>query len=357
MASTKNTSSKKRAGSTSSAPKTIQCMCCGETLSANEFYKSKSIIHKSIGKIPYCKGCLDEIYHGNLQEYEKLNYPNPDKMAMERICMMLDLYYSDDVFDSAVKSSKTEKRLSGVPMVSLYLKQSNLRQHSAKNYNTTVEERYNDEKCNYGIGMVPPYTEQDFEDDEDADAAKALFGAGFEHDDYLYLYDQYQDWTARHECNTKAQEEVFKNICMTQLQLRKAMLGSGDTDKLSKQLQQWLDTGKLQPKQNIGDTTAQNQTLGTLIEKWENTRPIPEIEEELRDVDKIGLYIDVFFRGHTAKSLGKKGAMSNLYEKFIERFTVRKPEYSEDEDDEYLVDTVLGSASLEDDVSDSEGVV
>ena len=32
-------------------------------------------------------------------------------------------------------------------------------------------------------------------------------------DDYLFLYEQYSDWTARHECETKSQEEIFKQIC------------------------------------------------------------------------------------------------------------------------------------------------
>ena len=44
--------------------------------------------------------------------------------------------------------------------------------------------------------------------------------------------------------------------------------------------------------------------FGTLIDKWENTRPIPEIDEELKDVDNIGVYLDVFFKGHLAKMMG-----------------------------------------------------
>ena len=84
------------------------------------------------------------------------------------------------------------------------------------------------------------------------------------------------------------------------------------------------------------------QTFGTLIDKWENTRPLPEIDERLKDVDKIGLYLDVFFRGHLSKMMGLKNATSNLYTKFMKKYTVNKPEYSDDSNSEVLFDTIFG---------------
>ena len=49
-------------------------------------------------------------------------------------------------------------------------------------------------------------------------------------------------------------------------------------------------------------------TFGQLIDKWEQEKPIPEPDEEFKDVDKIGLYIDVFFKGHLSKMMGLKNA-------------------------------------------------
>ena len=85
-----------------------------------------------------------------------------------------------------------------------------------------------------------------------------------------------------------------------------------------------------------------------MIDKWENTRPIPEIDEELRDVDKIGWYIDVFFRGHLSKMMALKNGLSNLYSKFIKKYTVEKPEYDNDEDSEALFDAIFGNANMDD---------
>ena len=135
----------------------------------------------------------------------------------------------------------------------------------------------------------------------------------------------------------------------------KATRRGDDTKELDTTFLKQLEAAKLQPKQNSGDTTANNQTFGTLIDKWENTRPIPEVDEDLRDVDKIGLYIDTFFKGHLAKMMGLKNGLSNLYTKFMKKYTVEKPEYSDEENSEVLFDAIFGD-QLSDSNSD-KGVV
>lgn len=344
------------------SPESLHCMCCNNELRIKDFYASDSDLYASVGKIPYCKDCVEKLYLKYLEEYRKLEYANPDRKAVERICMAFDLYYSDEIFDSALNYTE-EQEGKYTPLIYMYIRFVKMYQHrNKKGYGTTIQERYKASKGNEPALSI--YDESDSDTGNKLKKAKKIFGkSGFSNDEYIELCEQYEDWTSRHECNTKAQEEVFKNICLTQLQLSKA-IKAGDTNEskdLSLQLQRWLDTGKLQPKQNAGETVADNQTLGTLIDKWENTRPIPEIEEELRDVDKIGLYIDVFFRGHTAKSVGLRNAMSNLYDRFMEPYTVRKPEYVEDDGNESLFDAVFGNASLEDDIydpdQDDEGVV
>ena len=137
---------------------------------------------------------------------------------------------------------------------------------------------------------------------------------------------------------------MFKQICFTQLELLKATRAKEDTKDLTATFQKLLETAKLQPKQNSGDTTSDNQTFGTLIDKWENTRPVPEPEDDLKDVDKIGLYIDTFFRGHLAKMMGLKNGFSRLYDKYMAKYTVERPEYDDDEDNEVLFDAIFGGA-------------
>lgn len=324
----------------------LKCTCCGEELSAREFYNSDSVLYKNTGKIPYCKECINNFYHDYLNQYKILGYSSPEKKAIERICMIFDMYYSDKVFDAATNEMK--KLISNdTPIIFLYIKHINMYQYRTKNYNTTINDRYLEAKDKESVLTV--YTDEDKYKDETVRASMKLFGKGFEDDEYVYLYEQYCDWTSRHECNTKAQEEVFKNICLTQLQLLKATRAKEDTKDLAVQLQKWLDTGKLQPKQNSSDTLSDAQTFGTLIDKWETTRPLPEIDDELKDVDKIGLYIDVFFRGHLSKMMNLKNTLSDLYDKYMAKYTVEKPEYDADEDDEAMFEAIFGR-DLEDEV-------
>ena len=266
-------------------PATLHCLCCNKEFDSSEFYNSDSEFHASIGKIPYCRECLDKFYQHYIKKYETLEYSTPERKAIERLCMCLDIYYNDNIFDSAVKESKVK---TDATIFALYLKQAKLYQYRNKNYDNTINNKFKEMKDNDSVMSV--YTKQDEKQSEDVKAATKLFGSGFTNDDYLFLYDQYVDWTTRHECETKSQEEMFKQICFTQLALLKATRAKQDTKDLNATLLKQLEAAKLQPRQNKGETMAETQTFGTLIDKWENTRPIPEIDEDLQDVDKIGLY-------------------------------------------------------------------
>ena len=293
-----------------------------------------------MGKIPYCKQCVEKFYQQYYEEYVNEGCLTPERNAIRRVCMTFDIYYTDVVFNSAMNKIR-ESNINISPM-GQYMKTIQLAQYKDKSYDHTVLNEMKEEF----VASTSINTSEGRKVDEET---IRFFGSGFTDEDYEYLKREYDDWTARHECNTKAQEEVFKRICFKQLEILKATRKGEETKNLDATFQNLLDTAKLQPKQNSGDATAENQTLGTLIDKWENERPLPEIDEELRDVDKIGLYIDTFFKGHTCKMLGEKNAYSNLYSSMMKKFTVDKPEYESDEDydSEVVFDKLVGAA-LED---------
>lgn len=313
-----------------------KCFYCENDYVETNYYKSYSRFYSNIGKIPYCKQCIEKFYQQYYEEYVNNGCLTPEKNAVKRMCMAMDIYYSEKNFNSAMNTIK-QRNINISPM-GQYMKTIGFSQYQNKSYDNTIEQ---EEQENFVIGSIG-----DISDDRDVDEKTIkFFGAGFTDEDYEFLREQYDDWTARHECNTKAQEEVFKRICFKQLEILKATRKGEDTKNLDATFQNLLDTAKLQPKQNTGDATADNQTFGTLIDKWENERPLPEIDEELRDVDKIGFYIDVFFKGHLSKMMGIKNAFSNLYTKFMKRYTVEKPEYSDEENSEVLFDAIFGNQS------------
>ena len=316
------------------------CFYCGNEYVETNFYNSNSEFYSSIGRIPYCKQCIEKFYYQHCEKYTNEGCVTPERKAVQRLCMALDVYYKDEVFDAAVNNAK--KREVNISPMFAYMRMIQLIQYNRQKetYENTISEA---EHENRAMNIISNSFNEITVDENTVN----FFGKGFDDEDYKFLKKEYDDWTARHECNTKAQEEVFKRICFKQLEILKATRRGEDTKNLDATFQNYLDTAKLQPKQNAGDTTADNQTFGTLIDKWENERPLPEIDEELKDVDKIGAYIDIFYRGHLSKMMGLKNGLSNLYTKFIKKYTVSKPEYNDEENSEVLFDTIFGNASLD----------
>ena len=330
MAETKRTKKDKRT-----------CFYCGNDYVETNYYKSNSQFYSNIGKIPYCKQCIEKLYKYHFEKYTNEGCLYPEKKAIKRICMALDIYYTDKVYNSAmnkVKESSADISPMGQYMRIIQLSQYNNEKQTYENTITKEEQKEMERELAFD-GSFDDVSENI----EIKEETINFFGKGFDPEDYIFLKKEYDDWTARHECKTKSQEEIFKDICFNRLQNLKALQRGEDTKDITASFQKLLDSGKLQPKQNAGDAMADNQTFGTLIHKWENTRPIPEVDEDLRDVDKIGLYLEIFFKGHLAKMMGLKNGLSNLYTKFMKKYTVEKPEYNDNEDGEALFDAIFGN--------------
>ena len=328
-------------GRTAKAKPKLICFYCGKEYVETNFYNTNSEFYSGVGKLPYCKQCIEKIYQQLFEKYTNDGCLNPEKKAVQRVCMLFNIYYRDDVFYSGMKKINVDKI--NISPMGAYMRVIQLNQYNKykETYENTI---YEAEQERFAMSAISDMSKEITVDQKTVD----FFGNGFSDDDYKYLKKEYDDWTARHECNTKAQEEVFKDICFNRLQNLKALRMGEDTKDITASFQRMLDAGKLQPKQNAGDTTADNQTFGTLIDKWENERPLPEIDEELKDVDKIALYIDTFFKGHTCKMLDKKNAFSNLYSSMMKKFTVNKPKYESDEDydSEVAFDKMIENADI-----------
>ena len=321
------TSVKKIRYSKTDEPDFYKCTVCGtpyKNLDGN-FPASQSELYSGWDyHISTCRKCLDRLF-----EHYTEAYGGDEDMAIRIICQKYDIYYDVSLLNASRKITKTRSRIHN------YISKSNLRQYAGKTFDTTLDE----ERKGNVIENI-----DDLKENKSKIRIKTVkfWGTGFTDDDYDYLQEQYDDWTSRHECKTKTQEEVFKRICFKQLEILKTTRAGKDTKELDKKFENYLDTANLKPCQNT-NALSDAQTLGTLIKKWENEKPLPDIDPELEDVDKIGLYIDVFFKGHLAKMMGLKNGLSNLYNKFMKKYTVEKPEYKDDENNEALFDAIFGN--------------
>ena len=262
--------------------------------------------------------------------------PNETKDSVRKVLKMLDLPYLNDVYENCVKGATdaVKERNRSSPFATYIVMLKSLPQYKGLHWeNSEFEEEYYDFESDDEINENSRLYKQ----------AKKRFGKGYSPQDLIFLESEYQDWTKRYACENKAQEILFKRICFKELEIEKAQKNGKDTKELDKTLQDLMASMSLKPNQNNSNALTEAKTFGQLIQKWENEKPIPEPEDEFADVDKIGLYIDVFFKGHLSKMMGLKNAFSSLYDRFMKKYTVTRPEYKEDADTEMLFDQIFGS--------------
>lgn len=316
----------------------LLCPKCNEYKSTKnnpEFYRDT---RWATGYFPICKDCLKLMAEQRSSHREK---SKECKESVQKVLRFMDRAYVDSWYEQCVRNVTDNNAEAGVfdenpSAFGAYLRGLvSLPQFSS--YKCWEDSDFGDS--------------QSIDDDliEDAKIVKSTvkegrkrFGDSYSDSELMFLETEYKDWVARYECNTKAQELVFQSIALVRLQRDKCIRAGKPTKDLDKTIQDWLDTGNLKPKQNNIDALSEAQTFGTLIQKYEEERPLPKIDPALEDTDNIGLLIDVFFRGHTSKMAGLKNRFSNIYEKVMKKYTVSMPEYDEDTDSEIIFDKIFG---------------
>lgn len=305
----------------------FRCCMCGKTYSrqyGNFASGGGSPLWKgNNGYVPFCRACCDSLMN-NLTSF----YSGNEEHALRHICCMFDWYYCN----MASAMTKSQVKADG-SRVLLYPSKASTRQVIQRG--TTFLDTIRDESIGNDIVEVEDLPAQEEEDDFVVTRSMVrTWGRGYTADQYQYLEEQYQDWCTKNVCNTKAQEELYKNIAIAQLNIRIAQM-SGNAKAVAEAmdaLQKLMNSANILPKQTADNLLADTQTFGTLLEKYEKTRPIPEPAPEWRDVDGIRRYMNTWFRGGLGKALRLRNDNVALYEeatKEMDRYTVNKPSISD----------------------------
>ena len=173
-------------------------------------------------------------------------------------------------------------------------------------------------------------------------AAKNRFGGSYSNEDLMFLENEYQDWITRYECNTKAQETIFERLAFKKWEINKATKAGQNTKDLDKTYTDLLASINILPRQNADNGLDSSLTFGQLIEQWESTKPIPDPDPEFADVNHIGKYIKTWFKGSLARSLGIDNGYSKEYDDELQKYTVKKQDYSEDDESDDIYKSVFG---------------
>ena len=309
------------------------CRKCGRAHSRLRgfFPTSYSFLYKGIGYLPYCKICVDGMYDSYLSAC------NDPKKAVRQMCRKLDLYWSDVIFDY-VERKNTDRT-----MMTAYITRANNAQYAGKCYDDTlIEEGTLWDEPEYRPAVVQQMLSEEMQEDLYVDPAIIDFwGADFAPDFLLKLDKRYKEWTENEEDLNPGSISLFKHICILEETIARDAAAGRSVDKNLNTLNTLLGSLNLKPVQKKDDATGgniDNSPMGVWIRRFENERPIPEPDPELKDVDRIVHYIQVFFLGHLAKMLGKTTVYSKMYEDEIARLRVESPELSNEytDDEEFF---------------------
>ena len=298
------------------------CTVCGKryTTQQRNFYKSYSPLYKgNNGYISVCKDCTQELYNHYLVTL------GTEKRAIERICMKFDIYFSESAYKGAKRKDKYGNRLSN------YISNIGLLHYKGLTYDNTIDERekaldYENEQELREMTSNMSVSENQFVNAEVVD----FFGTGFTPDEYRFLNKQYNDWITRHECETKSQEEIFKRLTYNQLETKKALQEGKKTENLDKTFQDLLGSANIKPvqKNSLSDSV---QPFGVMLAEWEEEEPLPDIDEDLKDVDNIKEYIETWFIGGLKSSIGADDGTNMKYNEILSEYTVEPITYSDEE--------------------------
>lgn len=306
----------------------VYCHGCNEFHASNNFYNDKRF---ASGLYPLCKKTLIDLAT-DYDKKEKIRVDNREKTI--KVFQMLDIPFIDQVYQSALQTTQEavgEKNRSTAFQHMLTIVKS-LPQYKGLTF----------ENSEFGDLGNP--------DDEQLSKRKPrkeivkLFGSGFSNEDYLYLQDQYDDWCARTQVDSKSQQTYVAQICLQLLDIYKDRKSNKDVTKKLDALDKLMNSANLQPKQNVSNAATDSLTFGQLIEKWEEEKPIPEPSEEFKDVDGIGKYIRVWFTGWLSKALGlKANVFTEEYDEEISKYTVTKPDELEDDGATDIYERLFGN--------------
>lgn len=308
------------------------CISCGASPSRQKgyFHVSHALMYRANGYLPYCNECVEKWYQAYLTMYD-----GDTKRAVRRMCMKLDLYFSEEIYELATKLQDKDS------LIKSYINRINIYRMLDKNFDTTLDEEaakggysYSPVADALGDDGIPHASEE----------VKMFWGPGYTKEQYHELEERRKYWMSKYPEGTIldiGEEALLRQICSLEIDINRDRASGKSVGNNMSTLNTLIGSMNLKPaqrKESESDAEFDNIPFGVWIKRWENTRPVPEPEPEMRDVDGIVRYIDTWFRGHLAKMCGIKNGYSKLYEDEIAKMRVERPEYDEEDDETMFYD-------------------
>lgn len=315
----------------------IACTKCGTKYPQYKryFYVNYGAIHKGTGYLPYCKKCVDTIYTGYV---EMCRDP---KAAVRQVCRKLDLYWSESIFDQANRKSTTNT------LMAAYLSRLSAPSYTGKSYDDTLSEEAS-------LWVFPgtkiqeiyvPVSEsgEDLDDESRkiSDDIIAFWGTGYSPGMYMELEQRKRYYLSKMSDRGEVDigtEVLIRQICNLEVSIARDSAAGKSIEKSVNALNNLLGSLNLKPTQRKDEeieAELSSTPMGVWLYRYENKRPLPEIDDKLKDVNHIKKYVFTWM-GHLCKMLNIKNGYTKMYEEEVNRLRVEKPEYDGDDDEVLL---------------------
>ena len=312
------------------------CRKCGTAYGRLKGYfpVSYGFLYRGTGYLPYCKECVDGMFNSYLAECKDA------KMAVRQMCRKLDLFWNEKLFESAEKQSTPRS------IMTSYIGKINGTKFANMSYDDTL-------KAESALWLEPlEYTsvqknEIEDVDQEDIEVDKEIiefWGPGYTPSMYMELEQRRSYWMSKYPEDADLDigtEALIRQICSLEIDINRDRAAGKSADKNINTLNTLLGSASLRPAQKKSDeyeNSLTNTPLGVWLYRYENKRPLPEVDKDLQDVNGIKKYIFTWM-GHLCKMMNIKNGYTRMYEEEIDRLRVERPEYDGDDDETLLNDS------------------
>ena len=311
----------------------VICCKCGKQYGRRKGYFPVSYAqqHKGIGYTPVCKECIDKMYNTYLSQC------NNSKDAVRQVCRKLDLYWNEKVFEQVSKKNTTHT------MMTSYIAKLSSVSYAGKCYDDTLSDEgtlwdFSPLKEEIVYNMSNDSSQEEYEAPEEV---IARWGTGLSPTSYQELEQRRKYWIDNLEKDSDidvATDALIRQVCNLEVAINADRAAGRQISQNINALNTILGSMNLKPtqKKDEVDSGVANTPLGVWLYKYEKKRPLPEIDEDLKDVNGLRRYVSVWVRGHLAKMMGKENAYSKMYEDEIAKLRVEKPELAYDDDEDFL---------------------
>lgn len=269
----------------------LTCFRCGTAFEkqTGNFAKTRGTFYEqNDGYLHVCNTCLNQ-----LLEHYRAVYDGDTKQACYTLCLNFNLYYSNDIYDSATKSPNFET--STFPT---YISRANMSQFRKwRDFTDTI-----DQKAIIG-GVISAPTQEVVEasiaqNEKPSQEVLGRWGVGYSNDEYAFMQTLYKSLMKQKRNPTPLQEDLIVDACKYKCQHNR-FIAAGDSKAADIKTLSALYQDALK---SIGlDVSPKNDgidegTFGAWVREIERHCPADDYKDrkKYRDMDGFGEYVERF---------------------------------------------------------------